>query len=195
MKRFALTIAALLSTGLGLAAPAPGTYQLDKAHSKFVFEVGHLVFSSVEGRFKQFDGTITLGPKANQVDVKVEAQVDSIDTDEPKRDSHLKSPDFFDLEKHPKLTFVSKKVEGDLGKNFKIFGDLTIRGVTKSVVFEAQFLGQATDPWGVTHYAYKANTLIDRAEYGLVWNKMVTEGPVVGDQVTIRLTLELVQAK
>ena len=121
--------------------------------------------------------------------------MDSIDTDEPKRDSHLKSPDFFDLEKHPKLTFVSKKVEGDLGKNFKIFGDLTIRGVTKSVVFEAQFLGQATDPWGVTHYAYKANTLIDRAEYGLVWNKMVTEGPVVGDQVTIRLTLELVQAK
>ena len=120
-------------------------------------------------------------------------QIDSIDTSDKKRDAHLKSPDFFDAAKFPLMTFKSSTVTGT-PESFKLEGDLTIKGVTKKVVFDAKYLGSATDPWGSVRAAFVAKTKISRKEFGLVWNKMIETGPVVGDEVTIELKAETIKS-
>lgn len=195
MKTLNWILAFWAVTGLAFsttAAPSAGSYQVDQAHSKVGFEVAHLVISTVEGRFKEFNAQVKVG-RSGIEKIDAEALVDSIDTDHPKRDGHLKSADFFDAAKHPKLTFKSAKVSGDQKGKFKIEGDLTLRGVTKRVAFDAKFLGQAKDPWGKIKYAYKATTQIDRRDFGLKWNKMVEVGPTVGNEVEIELIIQLVE--
>lgn len=179
------------------AAPAKveaARYSIDTAHSKVGFEIGHLVISTVEGRFTKFDGEIVLAEKFQ--DSKVTANIDtaSVDTSNADRDKHLRSADFFDTEKFPKMTFVSKKITGN-AKSFKVTGDLTLHGVTKEVVLDGKYLGTAKDLYGNTQAAFRANGKINRKDFGLVWNKMVEASPAVGDEVTILIAIEGKQAK
>ncbi|MES3036932.1 MAG: YceI family protein [Bdellovibrionota bacterium] len=191
ITRTLILASALLASTSGFAKVnyEPGTYDIDPMHSKVGFEIPHLVITTVEGNFRKFDGKIELAQKFT--DSKVEATVDtsSIDTGVADRDKHLRSADFFDVEKHPKMTFKSTSISGD-PENFKLEGDLTIKGVTKRVTFDSKFLGQVKDAYGNLKSAVNATTKIKRKEYGLNWSKAVEAGPVVGDEVTISLKLE-----
>lgn len=185
---------ALLSVVVSQAASADnkyqaGSYQLDMAHSKIGFEIPHLVISTVEGKFNQAEGTVDLAEKFDASKVKVAAEIASIDTGVKKRDDHLKSPDFFDAAKFPKMSFESTAVMGP-PQAFKLTGNLTIKGVTKKVTFDANYLGTANDAFGNQKAAFNAKTKISRKDFGLTWNNMVEAGPVVGDEVTIVLRIQ-----
>jgi polyisoprenoid-binding protein YceI len=173
------------------AAPKidPGTYSVDPAHSKVGFEVSHLVISTVEGRFNAVTGSITMGKKLE--DLKIDASIDasSVSTGNNDRDKHLKSPDFFDVTKFPKITFVSKSVSGS-ADHLSVKGDLTIHGVTKAVTLEGKYTGVVNDPFGNTKVAFAGRGTVSRKEFGLLWNKAVEAGPVVGDEVTLDLRIE-----
>lgn len=167
----------------------PGKYNVDGMHSKVGFEVAHLVISSVEGAFTKYEGAIQLDKdfKKSKVEMKIDA--DSINTQVGKRDEHLKSADFFDAGKYPKLSFESTEIKGSPEK-FKLIGNLTIKDKTKKVIFEAKYLGQVKDGYGQTKAAFEANTEISRKEFGLLWNDMVEAGPAVGDKVKIQLKIQ-----
>ncbi|NBW80951.1 YceI family protein [bacterium] len=173
--------------------PSAGRYQVDPMHSKIGFEVPHLVISSVEGSFKSFEGQIQIADNFIKSKVSASADVASVDTGVSKRDEHLKSPDFFDAQKHPKMTFDSTSISGTPDA-FKLEGDLTIRGIKKKVVFDGAYLGSVTDGYGNRKIAFKARTKINRKDFGLVWNMMVEAGPTVGDEVTIVLNLQAAAA-
>ena len=186
---FVLVLAATL---LPLPARA-ATYKVDPAHTNVTFLVRHL-FTNVEGRFRTFEGQIVFDPAApEKTTVKGSIDVASIDTNVAKRYEHLRSPDFFDVAKFPKIEFVGTGVaDVDAAKHAgKIRGNLTIHGVTRPVVLDAQFLGAATDPWGNKKGGFTATTTIDRKDFGLTWNKTLEAGGVlVGDEVTIRINVE-----
>lgn len=193
MRAMRWLTAAVLAAGILPAAAGAASYKVDPAHTSVTFLVRHL-FTNVEGRFKTFDGTIVFDPAApEKTVVKGTIDVASIDTNVAKRDEHLRSPDFFDVAKFPKIEFVSTGVtDVDKAKNTgKLHGNLTMHGVTKPVVLDAQFLGAATDPWGNKKAGFSATTTIDRKEFGLDWNKALeTGGLLVGDEVTVRLNVE-----
>lgn len=176
------------------AEPIVGTYKVDRDHSKVGFEISHLVVSTVEGKFSDFEGQFTLGKKPTDLAVNATINTASIDTDTKKRDDHLKSPDFFDAAKYPKITFKSKKVTGSFDK-LKIVGDLTIKGKTKEVTLDGKYTGSIKDPWGNERAAFKASGQINRQDFGLAWGQVMEAGPVVGDLVTINLQVEGVQQK
>ncbi len=186
-----VVFATSLLSGVGLAKdkPSAGQYQLDPMHSRVGFEVPHLVISTVQGQFKVFEGKIYIDDKFSRSKVSTSVDVGSVDTGVSKRDDHLKSPDFFDAQKYPKMSFESTSISGT-SDAFKIEGDLTIRGVKKKVVFDAVYLGQVTDGYGNRKIAFKGKTKINRKDFGLVWNMMVEAGPTVGDEVTIELNLQ-----
>ncbi len=189
-----LTIGMLLPLALQTSAFAganvdAGKYQIDPMHSKVGFEIAHLVISTVEGKFKTVEGEIDLDSDFSKSKFQASVDVASIDTGVEKRDNHLKSPDFFDVEKNPKMTFVSKKIKGS-ADSFTIDGDLSIKGQTKPVSFKGKYLGAVTDGYGNRKVAFKASTQISRKDFGLTWNNMVEAGPVVGDKVTIELTIQ-----
>jgi polyisoprenoid-binding protein YceI len=183
----------VLAAGLLSRPAAATTYKVDPTHTSVTFLVRHL-FTNVEGRFRTFDGEIVFDPAApEKTAVKGSIDVASIDTNVAKRDEHLRGPDFFDVAKFPKITFASTGVSDvDTAKNTgKLQGNLTIHGVTKPVVLDAQFLGAATDPWGNKKAGFSGTTTIDRKEFGLGWNKALeTGGFLVGDEVTIRINVE-----
>ncbi len=170
-------------------APPPGEYQLDKAHSSFGFTVPHLVISKVEGKFKNFDGQITVGDSFASSKVSAKVTIDSVDTGVVDRDEHLRSADFFDAAKFPEMSFVSSRIQGKL-KSFKMTGDLTIKGVTRKVTFDTVYLGSVVDGYGQQKIAFEATTQINRKDFGLSWNSLVEAGPVVGDKVTIQLIIQ-----
>ncbi len=187
-----VTVALLLSAQFVSAA----VYQVDPAHSQVQFTVDHLVFFKVSGTFDDYQAEIEADPATKTLNsATATIKVDSINTRETKRDNHLRSADFFDVANHPELTFVSKKVEG-AGDAITVYGDLTIRGTTKEVALKGSFRGQNTDPWGNQRAGFSASTVINRHDFGLNWNKALeTGGFVVGDDVTITLEIEAVQAK
>jgi len=171
---------------------AQTTWKTDKAHSGVKFTVSHLVVSEVEGRFTDFDATVTQS-KDDWSDMKVLATVKtaSINTDNEGRDKHLRSDDFLNAEKFPELTFKSTGVEVTGKGTFKITGDLTIRDVTRPVVLDAAFKGVIKDPWGNTKAGIRATTTIDRFEWGVKWNKALEAGGLVaGKDVTVTLLFE-----
>lgn len=185
-----------LALGLALAVPGGAratTYAVDPAHTSVNFRVKHL-FTYVDGRFSTFDGTIEFDPDApEKTSVSGTIDVASIDTNVEKRDNHLRSADFFDVEKHPKMTFRSTKVTDVDTKagTAKLHGNLTIKDVTKPVVLDAQFLGAATDPWGNKKAGFSGTTTINRKEFGLGWNQALEAGGVlVGEEVQIRIDVE-----
>lgn len=172
------------------------TFGIDKAHSEAVFQVRHLL-TKVRGRFRDFEGTIAMdpdNPETSSVNVSIDAA--SIDTSQPDRDAHLRSADFFDAEKFPKLTFQSTSVKPRGSDTFEVTGDLTIRGVTRQVVLPTTFLGFAKDPWGNERAGFEAELTINRKDYGLTWNAALeTGGFLVGDDVKISLQIQAVAQK
>lgn len=191
-KIFALAAAALVFGGMTSSAMA-SDWDLDTSHSTIGFSIRHMMVSNTKGQFGKFTGTLSLDEKDithSSVNVTIESA--SIDTRDAKRDEHLKSPDFFDVATFPQLTFKSTKVE-KAGKKLKVTGDLTLHGVTKSVVLTVE--GPTTeikDPWGNTKRGVVASTTINRKDFGLSWNKALDAGGLaVGDEVTISIEAEL----
>lgn len=166
-----------------------GSYQIDSAHSKVGFEVPHLVISTVEGRFTKFDGEVKLDDKFEKSSVKMSTDISSIDTGNGKRDDHLRSPDFFDAKKFPHMKFESTEIKGSPDA-FQLTGNLTIKGVTKKVIFDSKYLGTVVDGFGNQKAAFSSKAKINRKDFGLNWNNVVEAGPVVGDEVTIDLRLQ-----
>ena len=171
------------------------SWKIDNAHSLVEFSVRHMMISTVRGRFERFSGTVEFNendPAASSVDVQIEAA--SINTNEPQRDNHLRSADFFEAETYPHLTFKSTRVEKVDENNGRIYGELTIRNVTRPVVLETEYNGQAKSPWGSTSAGFTANTKINRKDWNLVWNQALeTGGMLVGDEIKIHLELEIVK--
>jgi polyisoprenoid-binding protein YceI len=167
----------------------PGSYKVDPGHSKVGFEIPHLVISSVEGRFNEYQGDIVLAQPFAGSSLQAEVKVASIDTAVKDRDTHLKSADFFDAGKFPTMTLKSRRFEGT-PEAFQLQGDLTIKGVTKPVTFDGKYLGTVVDGYGNQKIALEAKAKINRKDFGLTWGKMVEAGPVVGDSVTIVLKLQ-----
>ena len=166
------------------------SYKIDKSHSEVLFQVRHLV-TKVRGRFDDFEGTIEFdegNPGASSVSVTIQAA--SIDTNEKDRDTHLRSGDFFDVEKFPTLSFTSKKVSGS-GESYTVVGDLTIHGTTREVTLPATFLGNAKDPWGNARVGFETEITINRKDFGLNWNAALEAGGfLVGDEVKISLSVQ-----
>ncbi len=175
----------------------PTTWNIDPAHTHAQFKVKHMMISNVKGEFTAVTGALKFD-SADITKSKVEASIDAttINTREPQRDAHLKSADFFDVEKFPKLTFEStsvlRKGEGEL----EVAGDLTIHGVTRKAVFEVEGLtSPMKDPWGNTRVGLSATTRINRKDFGLTWNAALeTGGILVGEEVTISLDVEFIKA-
>lgn len=170
------------------------TYKIDPAHSVADFKVRHLMVSNVRGEFSGVSGAVQFDDQ-NPANSKVDATIDvnTIQTREPQRDTHLKSADFFDVEKFPHITFVSKKVVKTGDEEHKVTGDLTIHGVTREVVLEVEGpTPEVKDPWGSVKSGASAKTKINRKDFGLVWNvALETGGVLVGEDVQIHLDLEL----
>jgi polyisoprenoid-binding protein YceI len=167
------------------------TYQIDKAHSEAVFQVRHLL-TKVRGRFSDFEGEIDYdeeNPERSSVNVTIQAA--SIDTNERDRDTHLRSGDFFEVEKFQTLTFKSTRTTRKGKDSFDVAGDLTIRDVTRPVTLSVTHLGKAKDPWGNERIAFEAETTINRKDFGLLWNAVLeTGGFLVGDEVKISLSVQ-----
>jgi polyisoprenoid-binding protein YceI len=170
-------------------------WQIDSAHSQIQFSVKHMMISTARGTFDRFTGTVEAdeqNPTAAKVDVQIEAA--SINTRDEKRDGHLRSPDFFNAAEYPFLTFTSSKVERLDERTGKLYGELTIRDVTRPVVLDLEYAGTAKSPWGTTSAGFSATTKINRKDFGLNWNvALETGGWLVGDQITISIELELVK--
>ena len=172
------------------------TYGIDKAHSEVTFQVRHLL-TKVRGRFSEFNGTIEYDDeRPENALAAVDVQAASIDTNERDRDAHLRSADFFEVEKFPKLTFRSTRIDRKDDERFEVTGDLTVHGVTKAVTFDVTFLGKAKDPWGNERIAFEAETTINRKDFGLTWNATLeTGGFLVGDEVKISLSLQAIPSR
>lgn len=191
------------AVGVGLAAvlaiPATAgttTWQVDPKHSDAQFAVTHLMISTVRGEFHSINGTVILDDKnISNSSVNVTIDATTVDTREPDRDKDLRSANFFEVAKFPTFTFKSTKVEQVAPDKLKVTGDLTMHGVTKSVVLDVDGPKAAIkDPWGLTRSAVTATTKINRKDFGLNWNKtMDTGGAIVGDDVNITLDVEMIQ--
>ena len=174
---------------------AVSTWNIDTSHSVIQFSARHLVVSKVRGRFNKWSGQIfddPVKPAASSVQVTIEPA--SLDTAEPQRDTHLRSADFFEVEKYPQASFKSTSVKDLGGGKLRIAGDLTIRGVTKPVTLEAVLEGSGKDPWGGERIGFSASTTIDRREWGLKWNQALeTGGLVVSEKIELTLEVEAVK--
>ncbi len=182
-----------------LATPrtAVSTWNIDPVHSVAEFKVKHMMISYVKGQFTVVKGVLALD-EADLTNSRIEASVDaaSIHTRDEQRDAHLKSADFFDVEKFPKLSFKSTKVTRVADGELAVAGDLTIHGVTRNVVFTVEGpTAPGKDPWGNTRIGLSATTKINRKDFGLTWNSpLETGGILVGDEVTITLDVQFIKA-
>lgn len=186
MKKLLLAII-MLSTSIFAS-----TYEIDGAHTKVTFKVKHMAIANVYGTFSKFDSVIEYD-EATKMLQKVETTIDvkSIDTENKKRDKHLRSKDFFDVKKFPELTFKLLKIDGD-----KAVGNLTIKGITKEVTFDYENNGTVKDPWGNTKLGFALEAKIDRRDFGLTWNKILeTGGLVVGHDIKLIVDVEAKQVK
>ena len=201
---FPLLLIAITITGFEAAQPdeqapavrsaEPTTWTIDKSHSQVAFKVRHLGISNVQGNFRDYDASVTLDPDDLET-LQVEATIDvaTIDTENERRDNHLRSDDFFNAEQYPSMTFVSKEVRNIDGNAFELVGDLTIRDVTKEVVLEGALLGVGAQR-DQRKAGFTAETTINRFDYNLQWDRLTEAGGlVVGEDVQIILELELAE--
>ena len=195
MKRIMHAVAVLALLALPALAAAE-TWSIDADHSSVGFTVRHMMVSNVKGSFGTFSGTVEVDEKdsaGSKVAVTIDAA--SINTGVAKRDEHLRSADFFDTARYPTMTYVSKKVEKSGKDRLKVYGDLTLRGVTRPVVLDVEGPTAAyRDPWGKTRRGASATAAINRRDFGLTWNKVIEAGGVlVGDEVKIILEMEFIR--
>ena len=175
--------------------PVAGVYTIDPMHTTVEFIGRHLMITKVRGRFTKVSGTITIADEPEQSHVEVDIDTASIDTGIADRDTHLRSPDFFDVDKYPALTFRSTKVEAGKSGTWDVTGDLTVRDVTRPVTLEVDFDGASASPFGDERIAFSAATEIDREDWGLTWNvALETGGVLVGKKVRIELNVQAVAA-
>jgi polyisoprenoid-binding protein YceI len=177
---------------------ATSRWQIDPAHTLVEFEARHMMLTKVRGRFSEVRGELVMdeeNPENSRVEVEIDAR--SIDTRASDRDTHLRSEDFLDVERHPTITFRGKRIEGvhgDPGDEFRVIGDLTIRGETREVVLEARYEGHGTDPWGGERAGFSAQTEVDRRDWGLTWNQALEAGGVlVSHGLKIELQVQAVR--
>ena len=198
MRRVPHTFALAAMAALAIAAPAaaqPATWDIDSAHSAAQFAIKHMMVSTVRGDLGKISGKATYDGKDYST-VQVDASIDTtgINTREPKRDEHLKSPDFFDVSKHPTITFKSKRAEAAGAKKFRLIGDLTMHGVTKEVTLDVEASDSVTMQ-GKMRVGARATTKLNRKDYGITWSRAIDGGGVVvGDEVDVTLDLELTRA-
>jgi polyisoprenoid-binding protein YceI len=189
MKTIIISITFLL--GISVASFSQTTWEIDKVHSSVKFGVTHLVIATVEGNFKDFNASISTKPDGSLDKIDADIKTSSVNTENEKRDNHLKSDDFFSASKFPDMTFVSKSIKKAGKDKYKVTGDLTIKGVTKSIVLDAKNTGTVKDPGGNTKSGWTASGKIDRFDFGLAWNKAIEAGGlVVGKEVTISINAE-----
>ncbi len=196
MRRITLGIL-LVVMSLLPAFGQTATWKSDPVHSKVLFNVTYMVLTEVTGRFNEFDVTVTnTAEDFTDANVKATVKAKSIDTDNERRDNHLRSPDFFDAEKYPDIIFTSKSVKKTGKDTYKVNGDLTIRDVTKPVELDVKYFGQVKDPWGNTRAGFKATTSINRNDFNVRWNKVLEAGGwLVGENVDITFNLQLIKQK
>lgn len=169
----------------------PGTYTIDPVHSNMEFRARHLGVSYVDGRFTDVEGTVTLGEDLASMQTEATIQVNSIDTRNEDRDNHLRSPDFFDAANHPTITFTSTSVEPLGGGQFRMNGDLTIRGNTNPITLEGEYLGGVTGPQGNQIVAFTGEGEINRMNYGVSWDETLdTGGLIVGETIGLTVNVE-----
>ncbi|MDQ3980933.1 MAG: YceI family protein [Actinomycetota bacterium] len=177
----------------GIEAPEAGIYEIDPAHSAVEFVARHLMLTKVRGRFGRFEGTINVAeePFRSSVDVVIDAA--SVDTGDEKRDGHLRSGDFLNVEEYPTLEFHGTRLE-PVGERWTLEGDLTIRGVTRPVTLDVDYEGAVVDPFGNSRIGFSATTEIDREDWGLTWNvALETGGVLVGRKIVIDLTVSAIK--
>lgn len=160
-----------------------GSWTIDAAHSGIEFGIKHLLITTVKGSFNDFGGTVTIGDDGT-ISATGIIHAGSIDTNQPQRDEHLRSPDFFDAEQFPEIRFESTSVEHVESNRFRVIGDLTIKGVTRAIDLDTEFAGSALDPWGKERIGLVLKGQLDPTEYGVDWNQeLETGGNLVGDRV------------
>jgi polyisoprenoid-binding protein YceI len=182
-----------MNTTTAATATPVRTWKIDPSHSAVEFSARHLMITTVKGQFAEFDGTISFDPATPATgSAQVTIAASSITTRSDDRDTHLRSPDFLDVEQFPAISFVSTGVEqlAADGTSFTVVGDLSIHGVTRPVRLATSFEGQGTDPWGNARAAFLATTTIDRRDFGLVWNAALESGGVLVSN-EIKLTLDV----
>jgi polyisoprenoid-binding protein YceI len=170
-------------------------WKIDPSHSEVTFSVRHMMISNVRGRFENFTGVVEFDEQnlpLSRVDVQIDAA--SISTRDAQRDGHLQSPDFLDAGTYPHLTFKSNRVEAIDANRGRVYGDLTIRDITRPVVLEVEYNGQAVSPWGMTSAGFSATTKINRKDWGLTWNQALeTGGVLVGEEIKINIEVEIIK--
>lgn len=183
MKLIKVGIASILAAGALYA----GTYNVDKSHSNIGFKVKHMMITNVTGNFEDFSGSFEFDDKSGKItSINGVIKVISINTDNKKRDDHLRGDDFFNAEKYPNITFQATKIE-----NGKAYGKFTMRGVTKDVAFDIEQTGQITDPWGNKRVGLELTGKVNRKDYGVNWNKAIEAGGVVvGEDVKLMVELQ-----
>lgn len=193
MKKAILVLVAIISVSLAVQAQA--TWNFDKSHSNIGFTIAHMVISETEGEFKDFEGTV-VATEEDFSDAKINfiIKAASIDTDDEKRDQHLKNADFLDVEKYEDITFVSKSLNS-VGKNkYKLTGDFTLHGVTKEITLDVKYNGTVKGPYGYTRAGFKITGSIDRTKYGVVYNGTLEAGGLlIGEEVDIICNIELIR--
>ncbi len=191
----------LLSSALAAVVAAPAAaadvYTVDVPHSEVTFQVTHLTISKVRGRFKEFEGTVQVepgSPELSSVEFRIKAA--SIDTEEPKRDDHLRSADFFDATNHPALVFKSTRVAPKGQDLYDVTGELTIRGNTKTITLPVKVAGPIQDPFGNTKLGFETTATINRKDFGVSWSKLMDNGGlVVSDEVAVTIALAVTKQK
>jgi len=170
-----------------------GTWAIDPSHSRLGFQARHAVVTKVRGHFADFEGTIVVGADEATSSAKVSAKLDSIDTGSADRDGHLKSADFFDTENTNDLSFVSTAIVA-AGDDFKVTGDLTIKGVTQSITLDVEATGTATDPFGNLRAGFEGTGSLSRKDFGLTWNVALETGGLLGsDEIKLQLDISAIK--
>ena len=177
----------------GLPPPSPGTWKIDPAHTSIEAVARHLMITKVRGKFSEFDGSFEIGERPEDTKISLAIKAASIDTRDAKRDGHLRSPDFLDVERFPAIEFVSTDVK-PARDGWNVTGDLTIRGTTVPVVIESAYLGVVTDPFGNDKAIFSGGTELDREAFGMTWNVALESGGVlVGAKLAIELEVQAVR--
>jgi len=194
MKKTTLILCTLFLAFISVNAQET-KWGFDKAHSKIQFDVAHMVISEVSGQFQEYEGTVAT-TKDDFSDAKIDFSitVKSIDTDNEDRDNHLRSADFFDVEKYPEITFSSKEIKKVGEHQYQLIGNLTLHGVTKEVILDAKYGGTIKDPYGNVKAGFKITGVIDRTDFGLKYNSVMDAGGMmIGEEVTIICKVELIK--